>query len=151
MRTLFLLTILLLTVGFAGTAWADSGLISVKSNHGVKETGDRLESVLKKKGMKVFIRINHADGAKMAGMDLPATEVVIFGNPKVGTPLMKCNRTVGIDLPQKALIWKDGKGQVWLTYNDPAYLNSRHGLQACGKVIKKVQGALGAFAKAATQ
>lgn len=84
-------------------------------------------------------------------MSLPGTQVVIFGNPKVGTPLMKCNRTVAIDLPQKALIWEDGNGQVWLTYNDPHYLDSRHQLGACAKVIKKVSGALGKFAKAATR
>lgn len=158
MRTLFLLGVAfavasaaMISTAMTPSAMAGTGLISVKSAHGVGETADRLEAVLKKKGMKVFIRINHAAGAKNAGMSLPDTQVVIFGNPKIGTPLMKCNRTVAIDLPQKALIWKDGQGQVWLTYNDPKYLDSRHQLQACSKIIKKVQGALAKFAKAATQ
>ncbi|MGD9113209.1 MAG: DUF302 domain-containing protein, partial [Desulfobacterales bacterium] len=112
---------------------------------------DRLESVLKEKGMTVFARIKHSDGAKKAGVDLRPTELVIFGNPKVGAPLMKCNQTVGIDLPQKALIWKDDTDQVWLTYNEPQYLSKRHGLSACAGVIAKVEKALGNFAKAATK
>ena len=152
MRNLFLTTLIVgILALIQGTALADSGLISVKSNHSVRETGNRLESILEKKGMKVLLRINHAKGAEMAGMNLPATELIIFGNPKVGTPLMKCNRTTAIDLPQKALIWKDRNGLVWLTYNDPKYLESRHQIQACAKVIKKVQGALRNFAKAATK
>jgi uncharacterized protein (DUF302 family) len=157
-RTLFLVLVALaaasaamISTAMIPTAMADAGLISVKSAHGVGETADRLEAVLKKKGMKVFIRINHAAGAKKAGMSLPGAQGVIFGNPKVGTPLMKCNRTVAIDLPQKALIWKDGHGQVWLTCNDPQYLDSRHQLQACAKVMQKMQGALRNFAKAATK
>ena len=136
---------------FASIASAENGLINVKSSRTVKETADRLESVLKEKGMTVFARIKHSDGAKKAGVDLRPTELVIFGNPKVGAPLMKCNQTVGIDLPQKALIWKDDTGQVWLTYNDPQYLSKRHGLSACAGVIAKVEKALGNFAKAATK
>ena len=136
---------------FASMASAENGLINVKSSRTVKETADRLESVLKEKGMTVFARIKHSDGAKKAGVDLRPTELVIFGNPKVGAPLMKCNQTVGIDLPQKALIWKDDTGQVWLTYNDPQYLAKRHGLSACAGVIAKVEKALGNFTKAATK
>ncbi len=130
---------------------AQDGLISVKSAHDVKTTADRLENVLKAKGMTVFARIDHALGAVRVGKSLAPTELVIFGNPKIGTPLMQCSRTVAIDLPQKALIWKDGKGVVWLTYNDPVYLMKRHGLQDCKKIISKVSGALKNFAKAATQ
>lgn len=136
---------------FASIASAENGLINVKSSRTVKETADRLESVLKEKGMTVFARIKHSDGAKKAGVDLRPTELVIFGNPKVGAPLMKCNQTVGIDLPQKALIWKDDTDQVWLTYNDPQYLSKRHGLSACAGIIAKVEKALGNFAKAATK
>ena len=136
---------------FASMASAENGLINVKSSRTVKETADRLESVLKEKGMTVFARIKHSDGAKKAGVDLRPTELVIFGNPKVGAPLMKCNQTVGIDLPQKALIWKDDTDQVWLTYNDPQYLSKRHGLSACAGIIAKVEKALGNFAKAATK
>lgn len=152
MRNLLLMTLTLAMLALIPVSLsANPGLISVKSNHSVKETGDRLVSILKKKGMTVFTRIDHAAGAMKAGMSLPDTELVIFGNPKIGTPLMKCNRTTAIDLPQKALIWKDKKGQVWLTYNDPKYLQSRHGLKACAKIIKKVQGALRKFAGAATK
>ena len=143
--------ILIFIFMFASMASAENGLINVKSSRTVKETADRLESVLKEKGMTVFARIKHSDGAKKAGVDLRPTELVIFGNPKVGAPLMKCNQTVGIDLPQKALIWKDDTDQVWLTYNDPQYLSKRHGLSACAGVIAKVEKALGNFAKAATK
>ena len=132
------------------TAAAGDGLISVKSSHDVKVTADRLEDILNKKGMNVFIRINHAAGAKKIGKQLRPTELVVFGNPKVGTPLMQCSQSVGIDLPQKALIWQDDKGQVWLSYNDPNYLALRHGLSQCAEVIKKIEKALGNFAKAAT-
>ena len=132
------------------TAAAGNGLISVKSSHDVKVTADRLEDILNQKGMKVFIRINHAAGAQKVGKELRPTELIIFGNPKVGTPLMQCSQSVGIDLPQKALIWQDDKGQVWLSYNDPNYLAQRHGLSACAEVIQKVEKALSNFAKAAT-
>ncbi len=132
------------------TATAGNGLISVKSSHDVKATADRLENVLKQKGMNVFIRINHAAGAAKVGKELRPTELIIFGNPKVGTPLMQCSQSVAIDLPQKALIWQDDKGQVWLTYNDPNYLAQRHELTGCAEVIKKVEKALSNFAKAAT-
>ena len=132
------------------TAAAGDGLISVKSAHDVKATADRLENNLKQKGMNVFIRINHAAGARKVGKDLRPTELIVFGNPKVGTPLMQCNQSVAIDLPQKALIWQDDKEQVWLTYNDPNYLLQRHELDQCTEVIKKVAKALGNFAKAAT-
>ena len=132
------------------TAAAGDGLISVKSAHDVKATADRLETNLKQKGMNVFIRINQAAGARKVGKSLRPTELVIFGNPKVGTPLMQCNQSVAIDLPQKALIWQDDKEQVWLTYNDPNYLAQRHGLDQCADVINKVAKALANFAKAAT-
>lgn len=148
MQKLFL-TITLL-IFWSTLAYADSGLISVKSVHDVKTTADRLQSTLKQKGMNVFIRINHAQGAQKVGKELRPTELLIFGNPKVGTPLMQCRQSVAIDLPQKALIWQDAQGQVWLSYNDPNYLVERHGIEGCAEVIKKIKGALGKFAKAAT-
>jgi len=132
------------------TAVAGDGLISVKSSHDVKVTADRLENILNQKGMTVFIRINHSAGAKKVGKQLRPTELVVFGNPKVGTPLMQCSQSVAIDLPQKALIWQDDRGQAWLTYNDPNYLAQRHGLSECTEVIKKVEKALSNFATAAT-
>ena len=127
-----------------------NGLVNVKSSHDVKTTADRLESILNQKGMKVFIRINHAAGAANIGKKLRPTELIIFGNPKVGAPLMQCSQSVGVDLPQKALIWQDDKGLVWLTYNNPDYLAGRHGLKECSEVLKKVEKALSNFANAAT-
>ena len=129
---------------------ADNGLISVKSSHEVKSTADRLENALKQKGMTVFARINHAAGAQKVGKKLRPTELIVFGNPKVGTPLMQCRQSTAIDLPQKALIWEDGDGQVWLSYNDPNYLVERHGITGCDEVVKKIETALNNFAKAAT-
>jgi uncharacterized protein (DUF302 family) len=132
-------------------ASAEPGLINVKSSHDVKNTADRLEAVLNEKGMTVFLRVDHAEGARKVGQELRPTELVIFGNPKVGTPLMQCSQTMAIDLPQKALIWKDESGQVWLTYNEPQYLAARHGIDGCKAVLDKVQNALKNFAKAATR
>ena len=134
----------------ASPVYAANGIISVKSSHDVKATADRLENTLKQKGMTVFIRINHAEGAQKVGQKLRPTELVIFGNPKVGTPLMQCSQTAAIDLPQKALIWEDQEGTVWLSYNDPNYLVERHGITGCAEVIKKIEKALSNFAKAAT-
>ena len=135
----------------AQPAFADNGLINIKSHHSVKVTADRLEKILKTKGMTVFIRINHAAAARKVGKELRPTELLIFGNPKVGTPLMQCQQSVALDLPQKALIWKDADGQVWLTYNDPEYIARRHGITDCQKIRKKIANALQKFADAATK
>ncbi|MGD9174782.1 MAG: DUF302 domain-containing protein [Desulfobacterales bacterium] len=142
---------LMLVVGIALPVSAEPGLTNVKSAHDVKNTADRLETVLKEKGMTVFLRIDHSAGARKVGKQLRPMELVIFGNPKVGAPLMQCGQTIGIDLPQKALIWQDESGQVWLTYNDPRYLAKRHGIDGCEPVLDKVQNALINFARVATQ
>lgn len=136
---------------FVSAAGADTGLVSVKSSHSVSKTAARLESTLREKGMTVFVRINHAEGAHKVGKKLRPTELIIFGNPKVGAPLMQCSQTVAIDLPQKALIWQDEAGQVWLSYNDPKYLASRHHISECAEVLKKIENALRNFASAATK
>lgn len=141
----------LIFLGFAMSAFADNGLISVKSSYDVKTTADRLENALKEKGVKVFTWIDHAQGAKSVGKTLRPTELVIFGSPKMGTPLMRCDQKVGIDLPLKALIFEDEKSQVWLTYNDPKYLASRHSLEGCEKVLNKTQKVLANFVNAATE
>lgn len=129
---------------------SDNGLISLKSDYDVKVTADRLENILTTKGMTVFARIDHAQGAQQVGEVLRPTELVLFGNPGVGTPLMQCSQSVAIDLPQKALISEDEAGQVWLTYNDPGYLARRHGIEGCDEVLNKVEAALANFARAAT-
>jgi uncharacterized protein (DUF302 family) len=132
------------------SVFAADGMINVQSAHSVATTADRLEKVLKKKGMTVFTRINHAAGAEKVGKTLRPTELVIFGNPKVGTPLMLCSQSIAIDLPQKALIWEDANGKVWFSYNDPQHLANRHKTEGCDKVLKKVAGALGKFSAKAT-
>lgn len=129
----------------------DNGLITLKSKHNVSETIDRLEAVLNKKGMTIFKRIDHSAGAEKAGIKLRPTELLIFGNPKVGTPLMLCSQTAAIDLPQKALAHEDEKGQTWLSYNDPTYMAKRHHTNDCAKAVQKVTNALAKFARIATE
>jgi uncharacterized protein (DUF302 family) len=107
---------------------AADGLISVRSSYGPKDTMDRLEAEVKAKGLTLFARIDHAAGGAAVGLSLRPTEVLIFGNAKGGTPLMQSKQTAGIDLPLKALVWQDGAGDTWLSYNDPGWLANRHGL-----------------------
>jgi len=132
------------------SAIASDGLIVTKSAHSVKDTADKLVGMLKKKGMTVFIRIDHAAGAKKVDKVLRPTEVVIFGNPKAGTPVMQCSQKAAIDFPQKALIMEDANGEVTLSYNDPFYIAKRHNIQGCEKVLTKISGILANFAKGAT-
>ena len=148
MRKLFVLLALLVLP--LDILWADDNLIRIQSPHSVATTGNQLEAALLDKGMAVFARINHAAGAKKAGLDLAPTEQFVFGNPKIGTPLMNCQRTVAIDLPQKMLIWEDDLGQVWVAYNNPEYIKARHEVEGCDAVFAKIAGALNNFAKAAT-
>jgi len=129
---------------------AADGVVNVASEHSAADTMDKFENILKKKGMKVFARINHQQGASSIGVDLRPTELIIFGNPKVGSPLMKCQQTIALDLPQKALVWSDEEGKVWLSYNDPAYLKSRHRVEGCDLKLNKVSKALAGLTKAAT-
>src|SRR5258708_22621803 len=98
------------------------GLISTKSSHGAKETMDRLEAALRAAEVTIFARIDHAAGAATIGETLRPTEVLVFGNPKGGTPLMQAAQTIGIDLPLKALIWRDAAGAPRLSYHDPGWL-----------------------------
>jgi len=128
---------------------AADGMISKQSKHSVQMTADNLQQQLTSNGMKIFLRINHAENAKKVDMQLNPTELIIFGNPKAGSPLMKCAPTVAIDLTQKALIWQDDKQQVWVSYNDPAYLKQRHAIEGCDKVLQKVSGALAKMTDAA--
>jgi uncharacterized protein (DUF302 family) len=133
----------------------ENGLTTLPSAHGAKETMDRLEAEVKAKSMTVFARIDHAAGAKEAGLTLRPTEVLIFGNAKGGTPLMQALQTTGIDLPLKALVWEDPDGKVWLSYNEPAWIAQRHGDAAriseqVREVTGRLAGALAALAKAAT-
>ena len=128
---------------------AAEGLINVQSDFNVKETTERLESILNEKGMTIFNQINHSDAAQKVGVELRETRLVIFGNPKVGSPLMQCQQSVAVDLPQKAIIWEDDKSKVWISYNDPRYLGKRHNIIGCDEVISKVEKALSGITKAA--
>jgi uncharacterized protein (DUF302 family) len=151
--TIFLITLCTLStvVNAVNTDESANGIIKIKSANSVAETINKLETVLNKKGMTVFKRVDHTAGAKKAGLILRPTELLIFGNPKVGTPLMLCSQTAALDLPQKALAYEDESGQVWLAYNDPAYMAKRHHITDCEKPIQKVTNALANFAVVATK
>ncbi|MER9055380.1 DUF302 domain-containing protein [Mesorhizobium sp. M0213] len=107
---------------------AKNGLITVQSRFGVTETIDRLVETVERAGLLVFARIDHAAGARSVETSLRPTQLLIFGNPKGGTPLMQDRQLAGIDLPVKALAWEDEQGEVWLSYNDARWLAERHGL-----------------------
>ena len=140
----FVITILLSIFAISGSAVyaGQDGMISKKSPHSVKVTLDRLENVLKKKGITVALRWSHSERGKSVGIPLRNTELLIFGNPKLGTHFFTSNQTAGIDLPLKALAWEDEKGQVWLTYNDPSYVAGRHSINNRSEIVKKMTGAL---------
>jgi len=104
------------------------GLKTLKSQFGPEKTKDRLEAEIKAHGMIIFARVNHAALAAEVGLVLRPTEVILFGNPRGGTPLMQAKQTMGIDLPLKALVWEDASGQTWLSYNEPEWLAKRHEL-----------------------
>lgn len=151
LKSYFGLILLASLISTPSVAQEANGLIKIKSVSNVTETINKLETALLKKGMTIFKRVNHTAGAEKVDLQLRPTELLIFGNPQVGTPLMLCSQTVAIDLPQKALAYEDENGQVWLAYNDPAYLAKRHNIQDCDKPLQKVSNALANFAKVATE
>ena len=135
-----------------GSARADSdGLVVKESAHDVPTTMGRLETGLSNAGLTVFIKVDHAAGAEKAGMKLRPTQLIIFGNPKMGTALMNSNQEIGIDLPLKFLVWEDDAGITWVAYNDPKYLADRHDITDRDEVFKKMSGALGKMSDNATQ
>ena len=103
------------------------GIISEQSNHSVDETVQKLKEVLNAKGVTLFALVDHSGEAEKVGMKMPPTKLLIFGNPKAGTPLMLAAPTSAIDLPLKVLIWEDAQKKVWVSYNTPEYLQQRHG------------------------
>jgi uncharacterized protein (DUF302 family) len=130
---------------------AADGLTTIRSSFGPTDTMNRLEAEVRAKGMTVFARIDHAAGAAEAGLSLRPTELLIFGNAKGGTPLMQSIQTIGIDLPLKALVWQDASGNTWLSYNDPSWLATRHGLgHEADAPVSAMAAALNALAKMAT-
>ena len=128
---------------------AAEGLIAVKSAHSVKDTMDRLEAAAQARQLTVFLRLDHAAGAQKIGKTLRPTELLVFGHPKGGTPLMECAQTSGIDLPLKILVWQDDSAQVWAGYNDPQFLSDRHGARECAPVIQNLRGTLAGLIQSA--
>lgn len=150
-KTELIILLLMVMIFSTMTVSAADGLVVKASAYSVSETLDRFASIIKKKGISVFIRINHAEGAKKAGLKMLPTEVLIFGNPKLGSPLMLSQRTAAIDLPLKAIAWQDAQGKVWLAYNSPDYIAKRHDIKDQPAVIKKMTGALNKFSDFATK
>jgi uncharacterized protein (DUF302 family) len=103
------------------------GFVSIPSRHSVDETVKRFNTLLEAKGVALFAVVDHSGEADKAGMKMPPTKLLIFGNPKAGTPLMLSAPSSAIDLPLKVLVWEDIEGKVWLSYNSPEYLQERHG------------------------
>jgi uncharacterized protein (DUF302 family) len=135
-------------VAITSLASAADGLVELRSPFDAGETMNRFEEIVRQRGLNVFARVDHAAGAAKIGKTLRPTEVLIFGNPQGGTPFMECAQSVGIDLPLKALVWEDAAAQVWLAYNDPAFLARRHGVAQC-PAAENLRRALAGIAEAA--
>ena len=149
LRNLLSTLCLVAAAAVSSAAWGADGLVSIKSPYAAHETMTRLENLVKERGLTVFARIDHAAGAAKIGMTLRATDVLIFGNPQGGTPLLMCAQTVGIDLPLKALVWEEASAQVWLSYNDIAFLARRHEAPDC-PAVASLRRALAGIAEAVT-
>jgi uncharacterized protein (DUF302 family) len=148
MRRLFLVLVGIFAGGVR--AMAADGLTTIASKYDPAETIKRLETKIKAKGMTVFARIDHAAGAKEVGLELRPTEVLIFGSAKAGTPLMQAEQTIGIDLPLKVLVWQDGAGKTWISYNNPEWLAKRRGLgDGVQPILEKMRGVVAEVASEA--
>ena len=106
----------------------DNGIVSMQSHHSVEQTVEKLKGILQSKGVTLFALVDHSGEAAKVGMKMPPTKVLIFGNPKAGTPLMLAAPSMAIDLPLKILVWEDAQNKVWISYNTPEYLQKRHGV-----------------------
>jgi uncharacterized protein (DUF302 family) len=129
---------------------ADADLVTLPSAHGASETVEHLKSLLAQKGIQVFAHVEHAAGAETAGLSLRPTQVLIFGNPKAGTPLMQSRQTIGLDLPLRVLVWEDEAGKVWLTYRRVRELARQHHVTGQDEAVKALEDGLAALARAAT-
>ena len=116
----------------------ENGIVDVASRYSVPETLARLQTILEEKSIKIFALIDHSGEAEKSGLSMRPAQVLIFGNPKGGTPLMVAAPRTAIDLPLKALAWQDEEGKVWLSYNSPEYLRERHGFPA--ELVKNIDG-----------
>ena len=126
----------------------ENGLVHVASSHSVPETLNKLKSTIEARGLKIFALIDHSGEAEKAGLNMRPTELLIFGSPKGGTPLMIAAPTLAIDLPLKTLVWEDADGKVWVSYNSPDYLQQRHGIPA--DLVKNIAG-VGALVEKAVE
>lgn len=150
MKKLLVTGLLLFSVMFNPVAAGDApGLITKKSPHSAEATLDRLERVLKDNGVNVAMRWDHAAKAADVDLELGATELLLFGNPALGSHMFTSEQTAGIDLPMKALAWTDEDGQTWLAYNDPEWLAERHGIDDRDDVVEKMSNALDNLTSAA--
>ncbi len=141
-KILFLVTALFLVPAISH-ADDENGMITKKSPHSVQETVKRLKDAIGDvKPVSVMAEVDHQKNAEKVDMKLRPTYLVLFGNPKLGTQLFTSNQSAGIDLPMKALVWEDADGQVWIGYNDPAWIAERHDIDDRDDVVKKMQGAL---------
>src|SRR6266567_2160314 len=125
------------------------GLTTIPSRFDSRETTDRLEAGIRAEGMTVFARIDHAAGAREAGLELRPAEVIIFGNARGGTPLMQASQTAGIDLPLKALVWQDEEGKTWLSYNEPSWIVQRYSLGIRAEIVDNLTAALNTMSRKA--
>ena len=133
-------------VAVADTVAENNGLRTFSSPYDVIETSNRLEKIIQEKGLTLFSRIDHSANAAKVETKLKPTQVLIFGNPKVGTPLMQCSPTTAIDLPQKILVLQDDNEQTQIIYNLPDYLQQRHSINGCDEVLAKVTTVLESIA-----
>lgn len=147
MKTLLTAAAVALTASVGAQA---AELITKESPHPVSVTIDRLAAAVEKAGATVFARVDHKAGAEKVDLELRPTELLIFGNPKLGTPAMQGAQSMGLDLPLRVVAWEDETGTTWLAYHDPASVAAVHGLPADHPVIGKMQGALGKLTGAAT-
>ncbi len=147
-----MLLFILLALPAAAKAQSQATITTYPSKYSVAETVSRLSKALEEKGITIAATIDHAAGAENAGLSLPPSVLVVFGNPKLGTPLMQAKPEIGLDLPMRMLVWQDGAGKVWVGYTPPGTLQARYGItsQSSVGVLRTMAGALAAFAKAAT-
>ena len=128
------------------TPGPDNGMVHLSSPYSVPETIQRIEALLQERGLAIFCRVDHSGEAEKAGLKMRPTQLILFGNPAVGTPVMVASPSIAIDLPLKALIWEEADGKVWVSYNSPEYLKQRHNvpaelvknISAVGPILQKV-------------
>ena len=140
-----------MTVGLIGALNANAELVNIKSANSVGDTINKFEMIVKSKGMNVFAKINHTKGAMSIDKKLRPTQVLIFGSPKAGTPLMQENQTIGLDLPLRVLFWQDKNSDTWITYHKPVDVISSHNITNKQKIVNKMTKILNTFSKNAAK